>query len=268
VQPTAAYIQRLRGAQLLPPGGLSSALIRINPSFDPSSQEPLLLTAAVDDAFGTAHLRVGVGACGISVVPRFALVGFSDVCMVCSLSSRSRRCPHADSNAHAQQHQQQIPVPPGTKPGDYSLSVLTPSDTPSGGSAPVSSAPALARPATRGRLLHQSRAPAAAAAVVIPPPGAPAAQSAAGFDTVSTATFTVADPRPPTAELNVTAPKWVKPDARVVVRLVARSYVGTQVEGADVTVSWSLPKASGNVTVSYLGFLGKGWGGVGGAWRA
>ena len=59
----------------------------------------------------------------------------------------------------------------------------------------------------------------------------------------------MADPRPPTAELSLTAPKWVKADAKVPVSLVAKSYVGTQVAGADITLEWSLPRAQGKVTV-------------------
>ncbi|KAF5827879.1 hypothetical protein DUNSADRAFT_18598 [Dunaliella salina] len=53
--------------------------------------------------------------------------------------------------------------------------------------------------------------------------------------------FVVSDPRPPTATLVLDAPAWSKPNVSVPVGLRAISYLGNQVSGADVTVKWSCP---------------------------
>lgn len=59
-------------------------------------------------------------------------------------------------------------------------------------------------------------------------------------------TFTVGDPRPPTASLAVsTGSNWVKPDGSVAVSVTTKSYVGSDVTDAEVTVKWSTGKAEG-----------------------
>jgi hypothetical protein len=67
--------------------------------------------------------------------------------------------------------------------------------------------------------------------------------------------FTTADPRPPTAALNVTAPKWAPPQSAVAVRLEARSYIGASVGGAPISYTWStsLAAGQGNVTTNASG---------------
>jgi hypothetical protein len=100
------------------------------------------------------------------------------------------------------------------------------------------------RTARRLRRLRQA-GPAAAF-----PPAAKPADSSEGFEAAGDgATFTVADPRPPTAELNVTAPKWAAPGAKVQVDFGATSYVGASVAGGDVTVEWETPQAKGEAKV-------------------
>jgi hypothetical protein len=41
--------------------GVLFCATQVSPGFDPASQQPLLLTAKVDDSFGTAHIRVSGG---------------------------------------------------------------------------------------------------------------------------------------------------------------------------------------------------------------
>jgi len=62
--------------------------------------------------------------------------------------------------------------------------------------------------------------------------------------------ITVSDPRPPTAELKLTLPPWVKPGAAVPISATAMSYIGTQVNGVSMTVVWNTPKAKGNLTIT------------------
>jgi len=62
--------------------------------------------------------------------------------------------------------------------------------------------------------------------------------------------FTVGDPRPPTASLALsTASSWVKPDGAVSVSVTTRSYVGSDVSGAEVTLKWSTGKADGELAL-------------------
>lgn len=60
---------------------------------------------------------------------------------------------------------------------------------------------------------------------------------------VDSMTITVADPRPPTAELELQLSSWVKPGTDVVLKAVATSYLGTSVASAPMTVTWSTPRA-------------------------
>lgn len=61
-------------------------------------------------------------------------------------------------------------------------------------------------------------------------------------------TFTVGDPRPPTASLAVsTQSNWVKPDGSVTVSVTTKSYVGSDVSGAEVTLKWSTGSAEGEL---------------------
>lgn len=108
--------------------------------------------------------------------------------------------------------------------------------------------------------------------------------------TVATHEFQLADPRPPTAVLKLTAPVWVRthnlyvcsvclsachflkfalplsqykpasnwcthtpqalPNATVPVRVSITSYLGADVSGATVRLSWSVPLSSGTINVT------------------
>jgi hypothetical protein len=89
---------------------------------------------------------------------------------------------------------------------------------------------------------------------VVPPllPGPPPAVAApaAGGDFLASSTFTVADPRPPTADLQLTSPPWAVLNASVPVTVETQSYVGGSVAGAVVTLEWSTPRASGSIALT------------------
>ncbi|PNW72413.1 hypothetical protein CHLRE_16g677205v5 [Chlamydomonas reinhardtii] len=75
--------------------------------------------------------------------------------------------------------------------------------------------------------------------------------TAAGWsDVAGSLGFTVADPRPPTAELKVDVPPWVLPTAAVALKLTAVSYVGAPVDNSPITVTWSHSKASGVIKLT------------------
>ncbi|KAL6763015.1 hypothetical protein V8C86DRAFT_462822 [Haematococcus lacustris] len=68
--------------------------------------------------------------------------------------------------------------------------------------------------------------------------------------TVKSVEFTIADPRPPTADLVVKAPSWALPNASVVVTLTATSYLGSSVASAPITLDWSAGNAKGIVNTT------------------
>lgn len=71
-----------------------------------------------------------------------------------------------------------------------------------------------------------------------------------GWVVVQSLSFTVADPRPPTAELALSVPPWVRPNGSVEVGVTAVSYIGNSVDGAEVTVTWRHAKAQGQLTLT------------------
>ncbi|KAG2434214.1 hypothetical protein HXX76_007940 [Chlamydomonas incerta] len=75
--------------------------------------------------------------------------------------------------------------------------------------------------------------------------------TAAGWsDVAGSLAFTVADPRPPTAELEVDVPPWALPTAAIALKLTAVSYVGAPVDNSPITVTWSHSKASGVIKLT------------------
>ncbi|KAF6261957.1 hypothetical protein COO60DRAFT_1458856 [Scenedesmus sp. NREL 46B-D3] len=112
-----------------------------------------------------------------------------------------------------------LPVPKGASPAGYTVQLFT------------------VRTAT----------PSRPNAVVMAAPAAGSARGAAG-DLLASASFTVGDPRPPTATLSIDAPAWVKPTDSVTVKLTAASYIGSDVSDADITLEWETAKAKGSVT--------------------
>eukprot|EP01025_Chloroclados_australasicus_P057180 TRINITY_DN7117_c0_g1_i5.p1 TRINITY_DN7117_c0_g1~~TRINITY_DN7117_c0_g1_i5.p1 ORF type:complete len:2201 (-),score=318.83 TRINITY_DN7117_c0_g1_i5:388-6837(-) len=60
--------------------------------------------------------------------------------------------------------------------------------------------------------------------------------------------FTVADPRPPTATLDVQVPDWVRPDGIVEVEVLATSLIGASVE-TEMTLTWTLGEQEGVETI-------------------
>lgn len=84
---------------------------------------------------------------------------------------------------------------------------------------------------------------------VVPPKLSPAPVVNPGAYIAGTG-FTVADPRPPTAALTLTASNWVRPKDDVEVSLKAESYVGSDVSGANMTVAWETSKAKGSLELT------------------
>ncbi|KAG2494914.1 hypothetical protein HYH03_006849 [Edaphochlamys debaryana] len=93
--------------------------------------------------------------------------------------------------------------------------------------------------------------------LLLPPAGAapadgPQPEAADKFDVASGAAlaFTVADPRPPTAELLLTVPPWVLPTGSVTIRVALVSYIGAAVDASRVKLNWRHTNASGYVYVT------------------
>jgi len=53
-------------------------------------------------------------------------------------------------------------------------------------------------------------------------------------------TIVVADPRPPTAQVDLSAPEWVAPGTDVAATISASSLIGAQVARANMTLTWVL----------------------------
>jgi hypothetical protein len=60
---------------------------------------------------------------------------------------------------------------------------------------------------------------------------------------VTSIIVTIADPRPPTAELTLVSPPWAAPNTTVLVNGTAVSLLGSNVGGAIVTITWSVQAA-------------------------
>ncbi|KAI8474281.1 MAG: hypothetical protein J3K34DRAFT_375003 [Monoraphidium minutum] len=67
---------------------------------------------------------------------------------------------------------------------------------------------------------------------------------------VASESFQVADPRPPTAVLNLTAPDWALPASAVKALIKVTSYLGADVSDATIRVTWTVPLATGAVNVT------------------
>ncbi|KAF8063719.1 hypothetical protein HT031_003574 [Scenedesmus sp. PABB004] len=119
-----------------------------------------------------------------------------------------------------------IPVPRNATPAQYTLQLVVP-------------APGAAAPPPGGAAPDGVIPPAA------PPPAPPAPEELA-----ATVGFAVADPRPPTAALVLSAPPWARPAAAVPVTLAAESYLGTDVSGANVTLAWETRRARGSLVAT------------------
>ena len=70
------------------------------------------------------------------------------------------------------------------------------------------------------------------------------------FSTLAVATVTVSDPRPPTAELTLDAPRWAKPGSSVPVSGVAESFLGADVADANISVVWNVQSSLGGEAAS------------------
>lgn len=62
--------------------------------------------------------------------------------------------------------------------------------------------------------------------------------------------FSVKDPRPPTAVLNLTTPDWALPNATVKALIKVTSYLGADVSDALIALTWTVPLASGAINVT------------------
>eukprot|EP00879_Flechtneria_rotunda_P001797 GHRR01001961.1.p1 GENE.GHRR01001961.1~~GHRR01001961.1.p1 ORF type:complete len:2104 (+),score=689.06 GHRR01001961.1:216-6527(+) len=70
---------------------------------------------------------------------------------------------------------------------------------------------------------------------------------------VTNVEFTVADPRPPTAALTLSAPNWVKPNGTVQITVQAKSYIGSDLSGTNITIDWNAAKTSGTLELETNG---------------
>ncbi|WIA22673.1 hypothetical protein OEZ86_009641 [Tetradesmus obliquus] len=207
-----AYIQKRNGSRLEVAKDVTSVIIQVSPSFNPASpSDSTRITAAVNTTFGSVHATLPV--------PKDATpAGYTVQLFTVRKSSQ-------DSNA-----------------------VLTEVDS-SVEPIAVASAAIAAMPEPAAQTV-----PRAAAAAVAPtfdgvvPPKLPPVPVEQPGDLLASASFTVGDPRPPTATLTVDAPAWVKPADSVTVKLTAESYIGSDVSGADITLDWESSKAKGSVT--------------------
>jgi hypothetical protein len=191
----AAYIQKRSGSKLEVAKDITSVIFQVSPSFDPASpSEATRITAAVNTTFGSAHAK--------------------------------------------------IPVPKDATPAGYTLQLFTVIKTtpPSSdgtvvvlnsaeGVIPLDASSSSAAVAAMPESAMQSEPqPAVAVAPgfdgVVPPKLPPVPVEQPG-DLLASASFTVGDPRPPTATLSIDAPAWVKPTDSVTVRLTAESYIGS-----------------------------------------
>jgi hypothetical protein len=198
----AAYIQKRSGSKLEVAKDVTAVIFQVSPSFDPASpSEASQITAAVNTTFGSAHAK--------------------------------------------------IPVPKDATPAGYTLQLFTVIKTtpPSSdgtvivlnsaeGVIPLEASSSSAAVAAMPEAAMQSEPqPAVAVAPgydgVVPPklPQVPVEQPG---DLLASASFTVGDPRPPTATLAIDAPAWVKPTDSVTVKLTAESYIGS---GEGVVIS-------------------------------
>lgn len=147
-----------------------------------------------------------------------------------------------------------IPVPANATAASYTINIYTidksgqisnmPRPVPLAQPAPTAAA------APRSAAVQEPESAAAVPADGVVPPKLPAEPVLAPGVYIAGSGFTVADPRPPTAELTITAPNWVKPADSVRVSLKAESYVGSDVSGANMTIAWETGKAKGTLEVS------------------
>lgn len=151
-----------------------------------------------------------------------------------------------------------IPIPAATAAATYSLNLYTIDKAGAVNNIPASMPrmqPSAAAPiaAAEPGLTSAVQAPADAVPLptdgVVPPKLPPPAVVNPGAYIAGTG-FTVADPRPPTAQLTLTAPNWVKPKDAVKVSLKAESYVGSDVSEANVTIAWETGKAKGTLELT------------------
>ena len=70
-----------------------------------------------------------------------------------------------------------------------------------------------------------------------------------GSASIDAVQITVADPRPPTADLSLLVPDWALPNATVSITAIASSYLGTSVSKANITLKWSTANAQGLQTL-------------------
>lgn len=60
----------------------------------------------------------------------------------------------------------------------------------------------------------------------------------ASWQAVASLAVTIADPRPPTADLQVEVAPWIRPGAPLRVNVSAISYIGAEVAGARIGLTW------------------------------
>lgn len=192
----AAYIQKRNGTQLQAAKDLTSVILQVTPSWNPAEPSgSTRLTVPVNTTYGSARATVS--------------------------------------------------VPKNATPANYNLQLFTVSKTssssslqpvplvePIGLAADSAGAAAVDGSASEGVSIPGAGAPVpeqgvpSAFAGVVPPVLPPPVVDAPG-DFIASTSFTVADPRPPTAALNISAPAWVKANGSLTATLQAESYIGS-----------------------------------------
>jgi hypothetical protein len=173
----------------------------------------------------------GGGGGGASAAAAFALVSPNPSAARGDYSAPPLRVPVSFDPRLGTAHFE-VPLPRNSTPGEYSLTVQA---------AAAGGGGAGGEGGGGGGGMSAKRV---AGPVVGMMPVGP--DGGASGPTIASTTFTVADPRPPTADLSLNAPTWTRPqDASVDVALQAVSYLGGAVAGAPVAVSWRVEGGGG-----------------------
>eukprot|EP00798_Chlamydomonas_sp_ICE-L_P007932 gene7932-1146_t len=90
-------------------------------------------------------------------------------------------------------------------------------------------------------------------AIPIPPTASPVSSYLTvllNWDILARTSFTIANPRPPTADLELSLPAWTLPNSNIAVVVQATSYIGIAVGGMPMMMTWRSPRVQGIKTIN------------------
>lgn len=221
----AAYFQRQAGTRLELAKDVKSVVLQINPPLNPSEPSgSTRITVPVDTTFGSAHAVIKVPA--------------NATASTYSISVYTSGGPSSGT-----------PVPmPLMQPAV--VATAEPIDAPAVKPNMRAAEPDMgSAELLTGSVQSDTESAAMPVDGVVPPQLPPTPVDSPGAY-IAGSSFTVADPRPPTAALTLTAPNWVKPDAVVPVSVGAESYIGSDVTDANISISWNTDKAQGTLVLT------------------